>query len=1104
MISSGMKRGLAATAISAMAVTGLPFLATSASANPLDAQVAANAVVLHTPDDLGAASIKNDGVNTTVHLLANAGTGVSQVRFEYGTNVAGPFTAIATVNRTNGAFSTEWTPPVGVYNLPVHVRAVAIDSVGVDGNVDDNVATVTSNQDSIDISNAAGSAIGVFDQPYATVSGLRAAAAAKDLGAASATTSDVAANPAVKFSTPYNATSNDEDVASTPATGATSRSVSGPVDFTGYNWGTLVDADQAVVEANVGGVSGGSDAEAVTVYQQTITTVTAAAVSPTVQGAGTTSAIVTVLDQNGKPVVGAEVFQDDNGDNAGDAAPKYTNSEGKATFPGLGGTTTGTTHTFFVNTTDSVNYDAGSDFKRTVTVTSYTPTATTITASSHDGAAFDFDENAAGDITLTVKDQNGTPKAGENVVGKWTMTAFSNGAVTTASAIIADNGDGTYNVTFPATVEGSYKLDTWIERDGTPGQSAGDLSSAPLNVKSGEANVVWADGVTAQAAAGTTATFNGVIELDDHTALPSRNVSFTWAKNPTGDAVLAAQAAQPTGTTRTSNTVATATADANGKFGVAISDPAANPQLAELDGDLTVNSANTPAYGTNTDASDLLDVDFLADSAVSSTNSSTGQSDLSSVDGATPGRPVQVDITVENAAHTPLTDRAVKITTDHGFFTTPDATTMSGLIPAPAAAEGANYGEWENKGTEYNTTTDDSGSAVAVVAIERDAGFDDNGEVTANVTFTVGGKTFVEPITFDSSDPMNPGEVKIVLDDTQTVTVLPKAPTTETVWFNVFATDQFGNLTDEPIKLDDASSSAKMWDSAPATDVEITNGSTVTSQFTNGTPRFYASAAAASDQTITGLWDNASTLIWKDADPATAGFQEETAVGVDGTDTTKTKDVTGALAPINWYTIDFANSSYTMTHTGADRQPVGAVVTETYKAVDQNGEPMEGLFVTFYRTGPDDLQDGDGNSTGITDSNGETTYVFQGAKAGTATTTAVVRQNAGGPIIPQGQQTDVVKFGAMPIQAILTGSNNGARPDKLTVDAPSQARGAVVRLYKVVNGVRRLVGKSTLNLYGNRTFKVADRNGRAYTKYVAVVSKTARTKADTTNTKRVR
>src|SRR5690606_30688411 len=81
------------------------------------------------------------------------------------------------------------------------------------------------------------------------------------------------------------------------------------------------------------------------------------------------------------------------------------------------------------------------------------------------------------------------------------------------------------------------------------------------------------------------------------------------------------------------------------------------------------------------------------------------------------------------------------------------------------------------------------------------------------------------------------------------------------------------------------------------------------------------------------------------------------------------------------------------------------------KAVDQEGEPTQ-VYASFFRSGPDDLQDGDGNANGFTDPDtGEISYVFQGAKAGTATITVVPRQGGrNGALIPQGQVSDTIEF----------------------------------------------------------------------------------------------
>ena len=64
MNSSGIKRGLATTAISALAVTGLPFLATSASATPGDVlQVAFTGPALNTGTEGAVVVLKTAGVD---------------------------------------------------------------------------------------------------------------------------------------------------------------------------------------------------------------------------------------------------------------------------------------------------------------------------------------------------------------------------------------------------------------------------------------------------------------------------------------------------------------------------------------------------------------------------------------------------------------------------------------------------------------------------------------------------------------------------------------------------------------------------------------------------------------------------------------------------------------------------------------------------------------------------------------------------------------------------------------------------------------------------------------------------------------------------------
>lgn len=1085
MNSSGIKRGLAATAISAMAVTGLPLLASSASANSMAEQAGgADVVTIYNPADLGTASIKNDGVNTTIHLVANGGANVIQVRFEY--FAAGTWHTIATVGRSGGVFATEWAPPPALYNTSVPIRATGVSNIGTDiAGADTNTAVVSAAAEAIDIANAEGSSLGVFEQPYAGPND-------KTLGGVSGTTSDLAADPTITTQSPSGTgAALPEDYHETVAAGDTSRDWSGPVDFSGYTWDST-PADGTVNQALVIASDQSDDAEAVSLYKQTITEVTAVATNPTVPAGGNSPVKVTVTDQNGTPVVGAQVEQDTNRDGTGENEA-YTNSKGVATFT-QSGATSPNTDDYFVNTTGTATYENGTDFKRSVTVSEYTPQAASITPTSKDGAAFDDDENALGDIFVTVKDQNGAARSGEVVRYAWTVTPFATTAgypKTLTEGSATTDADGKATIPFPVSEpSGTYTLHTYINQDGTPGQQAGDLGGQDLTVKAGQADAKWDDGAVAQAPASSTATFEGNLVLEDGTALPGRNVAFTWTKNVTGNAVVAAQGAQPAGTTRTGDTTATAKTGTDGSFAVALTDPPANPTVNELNGNLNVQTTNTPDIGNAGDNSDL-QVDFLKSAAPDSADDITvSAQDL--IDAmATPGRPVDLDITVQNGDHTVnLTDYPVTVTVNHGFLS-PNAETAADLKADPAAAEGGAFGEWASDGASKEFSTNDSGNTGTVVAIEKDDLFDTQQTVTTRVTITAGTVSKTVDIDFDSVNPLNGGAVSVerAAASQQTVSVLPKAPTNESVFYNVFTEDQFGNLVDgESVDLSDDMTNAFMNGTDGAT--------TVNSQLADESPALELEATRAGDQTVTGKWTTEKNT-WTDGDLVTAGFQRLRKTEATGT----VKQDAGET--VNWYVIDFANSTYTMTHDTADTVPVGTTVLMTYTAIDQMGEPINGVEVGFFRTGPDDYQDGDFNSFGTTGQDGKVSYVFAGAKAGTATVEGLITDYSsvgGDQIVPESRASDQVTFagpvGPVPAGLTLRGGDNGAADDSLFANAIGKTEGATVKLFrKRADGSWKFLQKGVMNRKGNYRFEdVADLNGNKVTRYKAVVQATDLTK----------
>ena len=173
MTSSGYKRGLATAAISAMAVTGLPFFAGTAYADSLNTQVGASNVDLVTFDGNTATntiSTKNDGQNTTFRLEAVGGSNVAKVKFQYSIGASTTKTDIATVCRNDdGAFSTEWTP-AGLAGASLTIYAVGLAADGTTVvDTDTDTAAVDNSAETVNITD--GAEVGVFQAPYAGNSG---------------------------------------------------------------------------------------------------------------------------------------------------------------------------------------------------------------------------------------------------------------------------------------------------------------------------------------------------------------------------------------------------------------------------------------------------------------------------------------------------------------------------------------------------------------------------------------------------------------------------------------------------------------------------------------------------------------------------------------------------------------------------------------------------------------------------------------------------------------------------------------------------------------------------------------------------------------------
>lgn len=740
--------------------------------------------------------------------------------------------------------------------------------------------------------------------------------------------------------------------------------------------------------------------------------------------------------------------------------------------------------------------------------------ATTLDVSSRDGAAFDDDEfdytptgPAAGnmgaeesDIVGQINDGTGNPVVGAEGVGRtvnyrWVVTPFdgspagTDSGQTNSGTVVTDD-QGKFSIPRPVVGPVGDDDGTWelfvslADNDGT-GTNNAVAERKALTVKAGDSTLTFDETSPEQATSGTSETVSGSLKLADGTGLAGRSVTVTYNNNG-GNANIV----QADGTTASSRTVTT---DANGNFSVVVQDPAASPQPEE-NGTISAATANQtePDAGAdvdnpgeftdsdpNTAGNQPQQVQFIQSEAPTTVLiSSPGGTD-------TAGEVETYTVNVKTAEGVNLNNQDVTLKLDRGYFT-------DGI---PQGSVGGDFGVYDNDGQTITVKTDGNGNATFKVSIGRDAGFDDDGLVKAIITATAGSASDTEDQDWTSENPLNGGAVDLVFSpaDVQESGVLPKAPVDDDVFFDVVATDQFGNVVgNEPVTITDNTGAA-----------DVSTGTVITDYDDDGD--FFASADQQVDQTITATWVTDTEKLA--ADGGDTGTAPDRA---DGPDETLTDAET-----VNWYTVDFANSTYTLTRSGGDTQPVGSVVTFTYTATDQNGEEISGLFVEWFRSGPDEQQDGTTNSAGFLGQDGRITYTFSGDEPGTAVVTAIGREDGfGGDEVPEARRTGSVTFGGgagggggerVAIEPKLRGQNNGPAADRLTVKGPRIAAGASVELFKInKNNKRIFIKEKTLNRDGDIRFKVGDKNGSKITTYKAVVKRTVDTKRGSTNRKDVR
>ncbi|KQP66498.1 beta strand repeat-containing protein [Nocardioides sp. Leaf285] len=1050
MNSSGIKRGLATTAIAALAVTGVPAIANAA---PLNTVVGADAVQVVNPD--GGISARNDGTNGTYRLTALGGTNVTSVTFSYSLNgAAGPFVNIGSAARNdNGVFAFEWDPSSIAGAAAVTIRATATGPAAASTDDSDAPVAVNNNLATTNITN--GETVGVFQQPYG-------AAGDNQNVIVDGTSSNAGSTPALSFFDGTTVTPAGTAV-STNAAGATTGTWAGVLDISGYDYAGA--NDELLVQAT----DVTSDTEAFALYRQTISSVTAAT---TTTGANSSTVVVTVLDQNQRPIAGARVAS-----SAGGAA-EFTDRLGRATFTQSAGTAY-----YYADATEATGYQAGLGDQRSadVTVDQYVPVATALEAESDNGTAFDIDEyDAANDITVQVNDQRGNDfgGAGQVVQYYWTLTAFDGTTGTprtpatgTSTAVTGANGQAV--VTLPYSEAGTYTLFAGVAAN--PATGTGAVPSAQLlQVKAGESEVVFDNTDPASAPAGGDITVTGSLELEDGTGLAGRPIDLSY----TGGNAAFDQATGPDAAVRRVVT------GANGAFSATLDDPATAAGVAQPTENGTivattadyVETGSTPADTDNPGATGDLDVIFSqATAPAASTVEITG------LGGAVrPGEANTGTVLVEDASGAPIANQTVTLTVDGDTFFT------DGTYTGAAGSEG---GVLRSLGKSITVATDANGEADFQVGIGRSEDFDDDSEAADTVTATLATAGTTASVSdtavanFDSTNPLNVGEITI--EPTDDEGFLPEARVGDRVVFDVFVTDQFGNLTDVTVNLSDNTGFADVYGN-------FFGGNTAQSDFLSDGD-FVAEAQQEVDQTITASYTQGSVNVDGNGN-AVAGPNET----VSDTYT------------VEWYEYNLADGTVTITSSPEGEVMVGMPVTETVRVVDSEGNPVQGLDVRFIRQGPGDSADGDANFVTTTNRNGEAFYTFVGTEAGTANITVSVT-DGDDVLTAQDQVVFVAEPGPVDpdpavVIANLSANNNGAKPDRLkVVTGEPRSAGAVVKFFRIkASGGNVQVGQGVLDDMGQLKKNVKDVNGKKFSRYFARVLPTDDSLGDRSNNTRVR
>lgn len=499
MPSHHARRGLAATAVAALTLSGLalaPLSPAGAAADP--------GLRLMTPyNQARAISFDSERVfsgNAAVRLVAEVGATEDAITFEWNADPAASqgadgWTTISDPVRVSGGFaSVDWRAGPGqpAGGSTIAIRVASTPSAGEPTYAVRRNVLVGGGEDPVTaVDLDADISLGYFVQRYGDVG--RTGRTAAVTGATSAS------QGSVQLSGWRSETGRFEGISRAKVVRDPSKAPDEPADYEFakvLDLTTLQPAEDKTVA--LGAELGSDHVEPLTLYRQQAMEVRAFS-SAGRQGEDV-DVSVAVYDQQSRPVAGAEVFRAASGSTPA-ARVGFTDTDGEITVPQRAGSR----RTYYVNTTANDAFEAGTDpTTGAYQVPRYTPEPTSVDARLADGNLFDVDEFSPGDVAVEVLDQERRPVgAGEQAEYRVTPVDSSPGEWQTGTT----DDDGRITVVSEVDPEaGEWRLEYRLPGD--------DSSSEQTFFQAGQARLLLTRDQEATPPSGGVASWAGRLEID--------------------------------------------------------------------------------------------------------------------------------------------------------------------------------------------------------------------------------------------------------------------------------------------------------------------------------------------------------------------------------------------------------------------------------------------------------------------------------------------------------------------------------------------------------------------------------------------------------------